>query len=346
MKIKLLKNKPLVIAGKQIIPGTQETILFPSPNINTQIKIEIPVHIFHGKIKGPSLFVIGAIHGDEVNSIEILRRVYNYIKIKKLHGTVIIIPVVNVYGLILQSRYLPDGRDLNRSFPGSENGSLAARLAHGLLELIKDCDYGIDLHTGALGRVNIPQLRTNFEIPGAKKLAHAFGTPVILDAKLRDGSLREAVSELGIPVLVYEGGEALRFNELSIRAGVRGVINILKYLNMLSSEINSKNKVRSAIADSSRWIRASASGLVQPINQALGRMVKKNELIAQIHDPFLINKPTGVVVPFDGIVIGQALKPLASVGDALYHIASFKKLKELGEYLEESTSDAIFNMID
>lgn len=338
--------KPFSIAGKQIKPGTKETILFPSPNINTQIKIEIPVHIFHGKKKGPTLFMVGTIHGDEVNSIEIIRRVQEYIKIKHLRGTVISIPVVNIYGLILQSRYLPDGRDLNRSFPGSETGSLAARLANGLLKLIELCDYGIDLHTGALGRVNMPQLRTNFDTPGAKKLARVFGAPVILDAKLRDGSLRQAASELGIPLLVYEGGEALRFNELCIRAGVRGIINVLKHLHMLPEGMRSRPKIKSAIADSSHWIRASASGLVQPIDNVLAKRVKKGEIIAHIHDPFLINKPTDIIVPFDGIVIGQALKPVASVGDALYHLASFKKIKELGEYMDESSNSAIDLMID
>lgn len=341
-----MQNNYFEIAGKQILPGSHEVILFPSANINTQIKIEIPVHVFHGKKKGPVIFIVGTIHGDEVDSIEIIRRLHEYLKKKHICGTVLIIPVVNVYGLILQSRYLPDGRDLNRSFPGSEKGSLAARLAHGLLELIEKCDYGIDLHTGALGRVNIPQLRINFEISGAKQLAQAFGTPVILNAKLRDGSLREAASKLGIPILVYEGGEALRFNELSIRAGVRGIINVFKYLGMLPDKLNIVGKTKSAIADSSHWLRAPVSGLVQPVNNVLGKKVKKGELIAQIHDPFLIHPSTEIFVPFDGIVIGQALKPVCSVGDALYHIASFKKLKNIAEYLDESTNDAILTLFD
>ncbi len=340
-----MKVTPFNIAGKQIKPGTKETILFPSPNINTQIKIEIPVHIFHGKKKGPVLFVVGTIHGDEVNSIEILRRVHDYIKIKHLCGTLITVPVVNVYGLILQSRYLPDGRDLNRSFPGSEKGSLAARLAHGILEIVELCNYGIDLHTGALGRVNMPQLRTNFETKGAKRLAKAFGAPVILDAKLRDGSLRQSASELGVPILVYEGGEALRFNELCIRSGVRGIINVMKHLRMLPEGAARTPRIKSAIADSSRWVRAEVSGLVQPIDNVLARQVKKGDVIAHIHDPFLINKPTDVVVPFDGIVIGQTLKPVVSVGDALYHIASFKKIEVFGEYIDESSSDAIDLML-
>lgn len=337
-----MDNEIFSIAGNEIEPGSMKTILFPAPNLNTQIKMDIPVHIFHGKKAGPKLFIVGTIHGDELNSIEIIRRIHAQMSLKNFSGTLITIPVVNIYGLILQSRYLPDRRDLNRSFPGSSKGSLAARLAHGLLgQVVSHCNYGIDLHTGAIGRINMPQLRVNLETPGAEKLARAFGTPIILDAKLRDGSLRQAASELGIPLLVYEGGEALRFNELCIRAAVRGITNVLMHLDMLPSKKSDLKNIKPVITQTSRWVRAAASGLVQPINEVIAKAVKKGDVLAQIHDPFLINPSVDVVAPFDGIVIGEALRPLASEGDALYHIASFKKLSGVSAYIDEYRDEII-----
>lgn len=343
-----MENQPFAIASESIAPGTKKTLLFPTPNVNTQVKLEIPAHVFHGKHAGPKLFIVGALHGDELDSIEIIRRVHSLINVKKLSGTVITVPVVNIYGLIMQTRYLPDRRDLNRSFPGMDKGSLATRLAHGLMKyIVAHCHYGIDFHTGALGRINMPQLRVNLDTPGAKELARAFNTPVILNAKLRDGSLREAASALGIPLLVYEGGEALRYNELSIHAGVNGVMNVLNYLGMQSR----KKKIlkrKTVISHTSRWVRAPASGLVQPVKHVLTTAVKKGDLLAYIHDPFLINPSIKITAPFAGIVIGQALKPLASEGDALYHIASFKKISGIKAYIEEY-QDAItneFNIIE
>lgn len=222
------------IAGNEFEPGTKKVIFFPAPNINTQVKIDIPVHIFNGMNSGPKLFIISAIHGDELNSIEIIRRVHEHIRVKHLRGTIITMPVANIHGVIMQTRYLSDRRDLNRSFPGVKTGTLAARLAHGIMkQIVSHCDYGIDLHTGAYGRTNIPQLRADFSTPGTKEFARYFNAPVTLNSKQRDGSLRQAAGRLGIPLLVYEGGEALRFNELCVHAGVRGILNVLNSLKMM-----------------------------------------------------------------------------------------------------------------
>jgi len=332
-----MTNSSFTLAKHTILPGTHKTVFFPAPNINTQIKLEIPVHVFHGKKPGPKIFIISAIHGDELNSIEIIRRVHEHINVKKLSGTIITVPVANIYGVILQSRYLPDRRDLNRSFPGSKNGTIAARLAHGIIkQIVKHCDYGIDLHTGAIGRINMPQLRVNLSTPGAKKLACYFGIPIILDAKLRDGSLRSTASELGIPLLVYEGGEALRYNELCIRAGTRGIINVLHHLKMMKSTQSHKPALsNTVITNTSRWVRSPASGLVQPVADAFTRRVKKDDVLAYIHDPFVINPSAKVVAPFEGIVIGQALRTMANDGDPLFHIASFKKIAGVQAYIEE-----------
>ena len=330
-----MKNSPIEIAGQIIKPGTITCVMLPSASLYTQSRMDIPVHIFHGKKAGPRLFVTGTIHGDELNSIEIIRRVHQHASLKHIHGTLITIPVANIFGFILQSRYLPDRRDLNRAFPGSKSGSMAARLADILInEVVMKCQYGIDLHTGAIGRVNMPQLRVNLETPGARDLALAFDTPVIIDAKIRDGSLRGAASELGIPLLVYEGGEALRFNELGIRVGVRGILNVLALLGMIARPATRKRKkYEPVITENSSWVRAPASGLVQPIAD-LSQAVKKGETLGYIHDPFLMNASVTVKASFGGIVIGKTNLPLVNEGDAMYHIASVEAIEDVVAYIE------------
>lgn len=329
-------NAPFVIADQIIQPGMKVTVLYPAPNINSQIKVDIPVHVYHGKYKGPTIFIMSGIHGDELNSIEVVRRVSKVIKLKKLHGTIIILPVANIYGLIMQSRYMPDRRDLNRSFPGSKKGSMASRLAHSIIkQIVSRCDCGIDLHTGAYGRMNMPQLRVNLDNPEVKRMALAFGVPVILDCKTRDGSLREVSSKLGIPILVYEGGEALRYNESCIRGGVLGVCNVMSYLGMLNFSRKGSERKKPLITRTSRWVRAPVSGFIQPVKSILTKAVKKGMVLGYVHDPFLINKSVEITAPFDGIVIGQTLKPLASEGEALFNIASFKKIKGATESIED-----------
>lgn len=323
-----MKNKPFTIGEHQIEPGTRTSLFLPMSNLTTQTKMDLPVHVFHGKHAGPKVFILGTIHGDELNSIEIIRRVHKHSALKQLRGTLITIPVVNCFGLILQSRYLPDRRDLNRSFPGAKEGSLAARMAYLLLdEIISKCNYGIDLHTGAVGRTNMPQLRVNLETPGADKLAKAFGVPVIISAKIRDGSVRQAASELGIPLLVYEGGEALRFNESCIRAASHGIMNVLAFLNMIPPRKKIKSKsIKPLVTEVTQWVRASVSGLVQPLVE-IAKTIKKGKPLAYIHDPYLMNKSTLVTAPFDGIIIGKINLPLINEGDAMYNLASIKKLK-------------------
>lgn len=329
-------NKPFEIAGQTIKPGSRATVMLSAASLYTQSKMDIPVHIFHGKKAGPKLFIIATIHGDELNGIEIIRRIQHHSALKHIHGTLITIPVANIFGFILQSRYLPDRRDLNRAFPGSQSGSLAARLANILInEVVVKCNYGIDLHTGAIGRINMPQLRVNLETPGARDLAIAFDTAVILNAKIRDGSLREAASELGIPLLVYEGGEALRFNELCIRMGVRGILKVLALLGMIvNPKISKRKKYVPVIAEATSWTRAPSSGLVHPIVE-LTQAVNKGEPLAYIHDPFLMNKSTIVKAPFSGIVIGKTNLPLVNEGDAMYHIARVDEVETLIAFIED-----------
>lgn len=331
-----MQNSVITIADKEIKPGTVTTVAMPTVDLYTQTGINIPIHVFHGKQAGPMFFITGTIHGDEINSIEILRRLHLHKALKSIQGTLITIPIINVHGFIAQSRYLPDRRDLNRSFPGNKHGSFASRLAHVLMKnIISKCDYGIDLHTGSNGRINMPQLRVNLKTKGTKELALAFDAPVIIDAKIRDGSLRAAASHMGIPILVYEGGEALRMNELCIRAGVRGILNVLNHVGMIHYKPKKIMKNNTpVIAQTSAWVRASTSGIMHPLKD-VAEPVLKGEEIALIHDPFLMNATDVVYAPFDGIIVGRTNLPLVNQGDGMFNIASIKKLKKVNAFIEE-----------
>ena len=213
-----------MIGGTPIPPGTRQTIDLPVARLYTHTEMSMPVHVIRGKREGPRLFVSAALHGDELNGVEVIRRLLALKRLDRLRGMLLLVPVVNVYGFVGRTRYLPDRRDLNRFFPGSPTGSLAARLAHLFMqEVVARSTHGIDLHTGAVHRTNLPHIRAAMTNEDTAHLAKAFGTPVIIDASLRDGSLRQAVRERGVPILLFEGGEALRIDEPVVRAGLRGV---------------------------------------------------------------------------------------------------------------------------
>ena len=293
----------------------------------------MPVHVIHGRNPGPCLLVCAAIHGDEINGVEIIRRLLKHKTINNLKGTLIAIPVVNIFGFVSQSRYLPDRRDLNRSFPGSKKGSMAARLANILIEEIVDkCSHVIDLHTGATGKDNLPQIRAFLEEDEEiEKLARAFGVPVIIHTDLRDGSLREAAKKRNIPVLLYEAGEALRFDEVAIRAGVRGVLGVMSCLEMRKQKTRKKN-YNAVISRETSWIRAHDSGIFRSI-VPLGASVEKGDLLGYINDP-LGEIETKVTSSVFGIVIGKTNMPLVHEGDATFHIARYQEAEEISGYIE------------
>lgn len=324
----------IVIHGVCVPRGTRMTIDLPVTRLYTHSQIAMPVHVVRGKKSGAKLFVSAAIHGDELNGVEIIRRLLKLPVIKRIRGTLMAIPIVNVHGFINHSRYLPDRRDLNRSFPGSERGSLAARLAHLFMtEIVEQCSHGIDLHTGALHRSNLPQIRANLDHEETAELARRFGVPVLLNADLRDDSLREAADERGIPMLLYEAGEALRFDELSIRAGVRGIVNVMRALDMLPpSRSKGRKRFEPVVARSSAWVRAPMSGILRTM-VPLGAQVAKDSLLGVIADPFG-ERESIVSAPASGIVIGRTNLPLANEGDALFHVARFKKTDAISERME------------
>ena len=325
----------LRINGEDIPPGSSVTLELPLPELYTRTPMTMPVQVRRGKRAGPSLFVCAAVHGDELNGVEIIRRLMRRRALSRIRGTIIAVPIVNVYGVIDRSRYLPDRRDLNRSFPGSSRGSLAARLANLFMtEIVARCTHGIDLHTGAIHRENLPQVRGNLDDEETLRLARLFGVPVLINAVLRDGSLREATAARGIPMLLYEAGEALRFDELSIRAGVQGILNVMRGLDMLPPARGRKRASREPfVARSSSWVRAPASGIFSG-RVSLGAHVKKDEQLGTITET--VGDAESVIrAPLGGIVIGRSNLPLVLEGEALFHVACFEDLREVAEQVEE-----------
>lgn len=326
-------NRYIEIGGATIAPGERRIINLPVGRLYTHADLSMPVEIVNGRKDGQRLFVSAAIHGDELNGVEIIRRLLRHSSLRRLRGTLIAVPVVNVHGLLHRSRYLPDRRDLNRTFPGNIKGSLAARIANLFMqEIVAKCTHGIDLHTGAVHRDNIPQVRAHLDDPETRQLAEAFGTPVLINADLRDGSLREAAADSGIPMLLYEGGEALRFDEMAIRAGLRGILNVMRALGMLPQVKRRGRHVEPVIARSSSWVRAPESGILRSV-VALGSRVSKGDVIGHIAAP-LMDREAIVSAPDDGIIIGRTHLPLVYEGEALFHIARFKRVAVAAQQVE------------
>jgi uncharacterized protein len=320
--------KKLFISGTEIKSGERKRVGLDMGRLYDFTEVEIPVEVVRGKKNGPTLFVCSTIHGDEINGIEIVKRLLKSKSLENIRGTLIAIPIVNVFGFNDRSRYLPDRRDLNRCFPGLKKGSLASQLAYKFMkEIVEQSDYGIDLHTGSFHRNNYPQLRANTDDKLTLELAKSFGAPVIINANLRDGSLREAVAALKIPMLLYEGGESLRFNEKVIDLGVKGILSVMEKIKMIPSQKDKKetkiDESKLFLAESSHWVRAGQSGIHIP-KKKLGMIVNKGDVLGEISNPFG-DKKTLVKAVECGIIIGKSILPLANKGDALFHIATTKE---------------------
>lgn len=319
-------QRPVTISDTLVKPGHRATIQIPVARLYTHTRMTMPIHVIHGKRSGPTLFVSSGIHGDEIIGIEIIRRLIALKKLDRLRGTLIAVPVVNVYAFIQHSRYSPDRRDLNRFFPGSETGSLTSRLAHTFMqEIVHRSDFGIDLHAGSNHRANLPQIRINFEDDKAMALARAFQVPAIINAKVREGSLRKAAADMDVPTILYEAGEALRFNEMAIKAGVRGILSAMSVIEMLPRPAAKKNDPETLFVEETYWVRAPVSGILH-MEKPLGSRITKNTRIGFIADPFG-GREIEVVSPVSGMVIGRLNLPLVHQGDAIIHIASVEKLK-------------------
>jgi uncharacterized protein len=320
-------RQAFTMGGMTVEPGARRLIDLPVSKLSNHTPVTLPVHVLHGLHPGPTMFVSAAVHGDELNGVEIIRRILRTLKPGNIRGTLLCVPVVNAYGFIGRSRYLPDRRDLNRAFPGSASGSLASRLANLLLtEVVKRSQIGIDLHTAAVHRVNLPQIRSAFmKRPRTRELSEAFGCDVVLESPERIGSLRRAASEIGVDVLVYEGGEGLRFDEFAIKAGVDGIANVMLKIGMLQLPDGVEplptdpTRRPQVFANASMWIRAPEGGVFRT-HKRIGDAVSDNEVVGIVANPY-DDVDVEVRSPRRGIIVGRTTLPIVNMGDALFHLA-------------------------
>ncbi len=308
----------LEIGGRQVEPGERAELELRVARLPTGDWLSLPVIALNGHRDGPSVWLDAAIHGDEVNGLEIIRRVLAELDPQRLAGRILAVPIVNVFGFVQQTRYLPDRRDLNRSFPGSTRGSLAARIAHLFMkEIVGRCRYGLDFHTGSHHRTNLPQVRAALDDPETRRIAEAFGAPVMFAASEIPRSLRRAARDQGAHILVYEASEPLRFDEEAIRVGVRGTLRVLAELEMWDH--SEKKTWKTLEASNTRWLRAARSGIFRR-ETGLGEAVDKKQVVGRISDVFGHDERP-VKAPASGVVIGYTNNPLVHQGDALVHLA-------------------------
>lgn len=313
------KAEPVRIGGAEVPPGARVDLRLSVSESYVGDRMSIPVTVLNGETPGPRMFVTAAVHGDELNGIAVVRELLNDLEPNEIIGTLVLVPVVNVLGLPLHSRYLPDRRDLNRAFPGSTDGSMAARLANTIVtEVLEICDVGVDLHTAAAGRANLPQIRAVLDDPRTLEYARAFAAPILIDAPQRPGSLRSTGHARGVPVLTYEAGEALRFEESAIGIGVAGVRRLMAHLGMLLDP-GVDNDLTPMEADETHWVRADRGGILT-LEVGLGDSVSVGQPLWTVSSPFGRDR-NPKESPWEGVVIGTSTIPLVNPGDAVLHIA-------------------------
>ena len=316
-----------------VAPGTQATVQIPVSQQVTGLDAALSLRVMHGAHHGPCVFVSGAIHGDEIVGTAVIQRLLERLSPATLAGTIIFAPAVNIYGFAAHSRYLPDRRDLNRSFPGAEHGSLAAQLAHCFLTHVIDrCTLGIDIHSAAVHRYNLPQIRIASGSPYLGELAMAFGAPIIIESPLRPGSMRALAADRETPMLLLEAGEALRFDRFAIDVGVSGVLRVLAHIGMIDADDGLAEVEVPLRANRSSWVRAPRGGVSRRACKS-GDVVRQGTLLARVGGLFG-EDPEDLVSPIDGVVIGHATLPVVNQGDALFHIAEVEALDHAGEHAD------------
>lgn len=335
---------PFLIADISVAAGTRARAEIVVARLYDFTKMTVPIEVVHGREEGPVLFVTAAIHGDEINGVEIIKRLLHEPIFENMKGTLIAVPIVNVFGFNAKQRYLPDRRDLNRCFPGAADGPLASQLAHAIMrEVISKSTHGIDLHTGAIHRTNLPHIRASIDNDEMDALAQAFGAPLIVHSGLRDGSLREAAREAGVSVLLYEGGEALRFNEEVIQLGLKGVISVMRHIGMLPAEASGAAPANSRVSTASYWARAPHSGMLSTAC-AVGNKVSAGQVLGTICDPFG-RHCFDVTAKEAGVIIGMTMLPLLNEGDAIFHVATFSQQRDVPD-AEELQQEALTGQMD
>lgn len=332
----------LRIDGREVQRGQRARIEIPVGRMPSQVMVTVPVRVVHGAQDGAKLWLSAAIHGDEINGVEIIRQVLETLDPGELRGSVVAAPIVNVFGFSMHSRYLPDRRDLNRSFPGSYKGSLASRLARIFMdEVVDPCSHGIDLHTGAAGRMNLPQVRCDLEDEETRRCAEAFGAPLMMHSAGPGGSLRRTATARGKRVLVYEAGEVLRYNPVAIEVGVDGVLGVMMALDMIDPRQRAF-AVTPVASYKQKWVRAQRGGIVH-MQVELGERVVRRQPLGVVADP-MGEHESPIRSPGEGYVIGGITNPLVNRGDAVLHIAlvdrTAPKDAEMRPQLDKPLSDA------
>lgn len=303
--------------------GTRKRVDVPVARLTTGEWLHLPVQVVHGGRDGPTVWLSGAVHGDELDGVEIIRQVLGRLRVPSLAGTVLAVPIVNVFGFLAENRYLPDRRDLNRSFPGAARGSMASRLAHLVMtEVVGRCGYGIDFHCGSDGRDNLPQVRGNLEDGETRELARVFGAPVAIHGRPPDGSLRKEAVKAGARALLYEGGEAGRFTRSAIDTGTEGTLRVLRHLDMLGGEVEAPSDP-SPEAWKTHWVRAGRSGICR-LDIELGEAVAKGQRLGFIADA-LGDEGRTVKARAAGVVIGRRVNPRVYQGEAVVHLAEVRE---------------------
>lgn len=312
------KNGIIEIRGQKIGLGESKLIKIPIDRLPTGTLIEIPVYIFNGNQLGPTILLQGGLHGDEVNSVELVRRMLIDKSYKIHRGCVIVVPLLNVFGFLNMSRDM-HGKDVNRSFPGSKTGSLASRMAYYLMkEITNNVDFAIDFHTGGEQRNNFPQIRYTPEDEKGFQLANIFNAPFMFGSKLIPKSFRNQCYKNNITVIVYEGGESLRLEEKAIQQGINGTLRVLKHFNMINKSIQIPENATSIHINKHKWVRAKVAGLFTPIVHN-GEKIKKGQILGHIMDTYGETN-FSVKSPYDGYIIAKNNFPIINMGDALFHL--------------------------
>jgi predicted deacylase len=318
------ENKNIIIGGQTVSPGENKLLKISIDRLPTGTLIDIPVYVFNAKKPGPTILVQAGLHGDEINGIEIVRRMLaeECFKVKK--GAVIAVPILNIFGFIHFSRDVPDGKDVNRSFPGTRTGSMASRIAyHYVTEIMHQIDYGIDLHTGGGQRHNFPQIRYTDEDAKSAELANIFNAPISFASKLIRGSFRNAAFKMEKPSIVFEAGESMRFDDYSIQEGIKGVLNILKHFGMIQN-IDEKYIANNKTIhlDNRKWLRAPTAGMFIP-KITNGSEIAKGQILGIITDTFA-KRTKQIKAPFDGFIFCVNHQAVVNQGEALFHAGKGK----------------------
>lgn len=336
-----MPREPFEIGGCSIAPGTAANVSLPLATLPSGLSAGLNCRVLHGDADGPTIFISAAVHGDEIIGCAIIRDLLGQLEPENISGTIIFVPTVNLFGFLNRSRYLPDRRDLNRCFPGSSNGSLAGQLAHLFLSaIVKRCSLGIDIHSAAAHRYNLPQIRYDNASDHLRKLALAFAPPAIIASPLRPGSMREIAGREGVDMLLLEAGEALRFDDLSISVGVTGILRVLATLEMIDPQSAPPAAATPARSSSSQWLRAPCGGISKRLRRS-GDVVEAGEPLAIIADILADRGEEIIAAPFDGIIIGHSNLPVVHQGDALFHLAKVKAFDTVAERVDAITSASL-----